>query len=306
MIRYALAVSLIVGTPGIAFSAALRVGAEQQYKMPSEAIARAHDGDTIEIESGTYVDCALVNRNNITIEGVGPNVIMTDKTCRGKAILITNGNNITIRNLTLRNARVPDQNGAGIRGQGGKLTVINSRFINNEDGILVGENSAATLRVIGSEFVDNGKCAKNCAHAIYVGPIAALDVENSRFYDTHEGHSIRSRAARTTVLNCDIEDGPDGTSSYQVDAPNGGTVRIEGNKMEKGPHAQNWGTAISIGEGGVMYQSDGIVIVNNTLINDTGHDTVFVRNITATPAQLSGNVFRGGKVTPLAGDGTVR
>ena len=42
------------------------------------------------------------------------------------------------------------------------------------------------------------------------------------------------------------------------------------------------------------------------LINETGHETTFVRNITATPAQLSSNVFKGGQVIPLAGDGTVR
>jgi hypothetical protein len=298
-----LAAALLVASFGTASAATLRVGAQQQYKLPSEAIAHAHDGDTIAIEPGSYIDCALVRQNNLTIEGTGPGVVMTDQVCRGKAILITNGNNITIRNVTLQRARVPDQNGAGIRGQGGNLTVVNARFINNENGILVAPNPAATVRVIGSEFVDNGTCAGACAHGIYAGFIGALEVENSRFFDTHEGHSIKSRAARTTVLHCDIQDGPNGTSSYQVDVPNGGTVRIEDNKMQKGPHAQNHGTAIAIGEGGVKHPSDGIIIHNNTLINDTGFETTFVRNITATPAQLSGNVFKGGNVIPLKGDG---
>ncbi len=303
-----LAAALLFSGFSAASAETLRVGAEQEYKMPSQALARAHDGDTIAIEPGTYFDCSLVNQNNLTIEGTGPGVVMTDKTCRGKAILITNGNDITIRNLTLQRARVPDQNGAGIRGQGGNLTVVNSRFLDNEDGILAAEKPTAAIRVIGSEFVGNGKCSGRggCAHGIYVGSVASLDVENSRFLDTHAGHNIKSNAASTTVLNCEIEDGPNGTSSYQIDVPNGGTVRIEGNKLEKGPHAQNYATAIMIGEGGVTHPSDGLIIRNNTLINDTGHETTFVHNITATPAQLSSNVFRGGKVTPLAGDGTVR
>jgi hypothetical protein len=298
---------LLFASFSIASAETLRVGAEQGYKMPSQALARAHDGDTIAIDPGTYFDCSLVSQNNITIEGTGPGVVMTDKVCRGKAILITNGNNITIRNLTLQRARVPDQNGAGIRGQGGNLTVIDSRFLDNEDGILVAPHPGAAVRVIGSEFAANGKCSGHgCAHGIYVGSIGSLDIENSRFFDTHAGHNIKSDAANTTVLNCDIEDGANGTSSYQVDVPMGGTVRIEGNKMEKGPHAQNWAFAIVIGEEGVSHPSDGIIIRNNTLINDTGHETTFVHNITATPAQLSSNVFRGGKVIPLAGDGMVR
>jgi hypothetical protein len=292
---------------GAASAETLTVGPGQEYKMPSQALFRAHDGDTIAIAPGTYFDCSLVNQNNLTIEGTGPGAVMTDKTCRGKAILITNGNNITIRNLTLQRARVPDQNGAGIRGQGGNLTIVNVRFLDNEDGMLVAPNPAAVVRIIGSEFVGNGKCSpEGCAHGVYVGSIAALDVENSRFFDTHVGHSIKSDAASTTVLNCDIEDGADGTSSYQIDVPNGGTVRIEGNKLEKGPHAQNWANSIMIGEEGVSHPSDGIVIRNNMLINNTGHQTVFVHNITATPAQLSSNVFKGGKVIPLMGDGTVR
>jgi hypothetical protein len=294
-----LAAVLLLGPFGIASAKTLRVGAEQQYKMPSEAMAHAHDGDTVAIEPGTYFDCALVNQNDITIEGTGPGVVMTDKVCRGKAILITNGNDISIRNLTLQRARVLDQNGAGIRGQGGNLTIVNVRFLDSEDGMLVASNPAAVVRIIGSEFVGNGKCSpEGCAHAVYVGSMAALDVENSHFFDTHVGHNIKSAAASTTVLNCDIEDGADGTSSYQIDVPNGGTVRIEDNRMEKGPRAQNR-TAISIGEGEVIYPSQGIVVRNNTLINDTGLDATFVRNFTATPVHLSGNVFKGGKVIPL-------
>ena len=142
-----LATTLVLASFATAPAATLRVGAEQPYKLPSEAIARAHDGDTVAIEPGTYIDCAVVRQSDITIEGTGPGAVMTDKTCRGKAILITNGNNITIRNLTLQRARVPDQNGAGIRGQGGNLTVVNTRFLHDEDGMLVSQNPAATVRI---------------------------------------------------------------------------------------------------------------------------------------------------------------
>ena len=43
------------------------------------------------------------------------------------------GSDITIRNLTFQRARVPDKNGAGIRAEGGNLTIEHSRFLNNEN-----------------------------------------------------------------------------------------------------------------------------------------------------------------------------
>jgi hypothetical protein len=295
---------LLVASFGAASAETLMVGAGQRYSMPSQAIAAAHDGDTIQIAPATYFDCAIIGQSHLVIEGTGPNVVLTDRACNGKALLVTNGDDITIRNLTLQRVRVPDENGAGIRAQGGNLTVENTRFINDQDGILAADNPNARIRIIGSQFANNGGCFPDgvCAHALYVSHIGALRVENSRFYGHHGGHSIKSRALKTEVLNCDIEDGPDGSSSYLIDIPNGGTTIVIGNTLQKGPKSENWGTAIPIGEEGVTQPTDELVFKNNTLTNDTGHMTTFVRNLTATPAQLSGNVFKGGKVVPLQGD----
>jgi hypothetical protein len=116
----------------------LHVGPGQTYATPSAAIADASDGDTILIAPGQYFDCATVPQNHLTIAGVGDaaSVVLTDKTCQGKALLVTTGTNITVRNLTLTRARVPDGNGAGIRVEGPDLTVDGVDFINNQDGIL--------------------------------------------------------------------------------------------------------------------------------------------------------------------------
>ena len=188
------------------------------------------------------------------------------------------------------------------------MTVEDTRFINNQMGILAGGNPQTTIRVIRSSFIKNGVCEGNgcAAHAVYVGPLAELDVEQSRFLGTQNGHNIQSRAAMTRVINCDIQDGPDGTSSYQINIPTGGSLIAERNTLEKGPRSQNWGASISIGQGGVRQPTNEIRISDNVLINNTGHQTTFVRNLTATSAQLSDNTFRGGPVRPLQGDGSVR
>jgi hypothetical protein len=283
----------------------LQVGPDQAYKAPSAAIAAAHDGDVVDVAPGQYYDCAVIGQNNLTLQGTGPNAVMTDKTCQGKALLVIDGANVTIRNLTLQRARVPDQNGAGIRAEGGSLTVENTRFINDQNGILGADSPNAVIRVSGSTFEDNGVCGGSCAHAIYIGHFKLLRVEHSHFLRTHDGHSIKSRASRTEVVDNDIADGPDGTSSYLIDIPNGGSALIEGNRLEKGPHTGNPANTIMIGEEGVDRPTDSLIVRDNHFTNDQARSTTFVTNITATPVQLSGNVFQG-QVRPLAGDGSLR
>ena len=308
--RLILALALLAtGAAGRAGAATLSVGPGQAYALPRQAIAAARDGDTVAIAPGTYADCAIVRRNRLTIEGTGPGVVLAGRSCAGKGILIVDANDVTVKDLTLQGARVPDGNGSGIRAEGGgTLTVEGVRFVDNQDGILAAANPRAVLRVLDSRFVGNGSCANagGCAHAIYAGAIGVLDVERSRFRDTREGHSIKSRAARTVVKDCTIADGAEGTSSYQIDVPNGGDVLIEGNRLEKGPKSQNRRNAIMIGEEGVTHPTKSLVVKDNTLVNDTGGPTVFVHNETARAAVLSRNVFKGGVVVAWVGPGRVR
>jgi pectate lyase len=49
-------------------------------------------------------DCAFLRKDNLTIEGAAPGAVLTDTTCAGKALLVVDGNNITVRNLTLQRA----------------------------------------------------------------------------------------------------------------------------------------------------------------------------------------------------------
>jgi hypothetical protein len=82
-----------------------------------------------------------------------------------------------------------------------------------------------------------------------------LRVENSHFSNsnTRQGHSIKSRALSTEVIGCTITDGPDGTSSYLIEAPNGGALIVRGNSLEKGPKSENHKAAIAIGAEGVTH-----------------------------------------------------
>ena len=286
----------------------LEVGADKEYKLPSAAAAAAKDGDTIAIQPGEYFDCATLNRNKLTMQGVGPadKVILTDKVCGGKGMLITTGNGITIQNLTLTRARVPDGNGAGIRNEAPDLTIEGVRFINNQNGILSTPANPGTITIKDSVFDRNGNCNNGggCAHGLYVGATTLLHIERTKFSGTKQGHHIKSRAMRTEIIGCTIEDGEAGTASYLIEAPVGGSLVVRDSTLQKGAEAENHSAAIVIGSEGVSQPTREILIENNTFRNDGGWTTYFVNNLTATDAMLRGNKLSG-NVRPLNGDGKV-
>jgi hypothetical protein len=185
-------------------------------------------------------------------------------------------------------------NGAGIRAAGANLTVEQSAFLHNENGILAGGGPGSVLRITDSTFIGNGSCIDACAHGVYAGaPIALLTIDRCVFLDTRTAHHIKSRARNTMVRNSRIEDGAEGTSSYLIDVPNGGNVLIQGNVMEKGPHSENPATAISIGEEGVKNPTGVLIVRDNTFRNDLPQRTVFVRNGTGVEVEMAGNTIAG-------------
>ena len=277
----------------------LQVGPDAAYTRPSAAIAAAADGDTVEIAPGRYEDCAVVHQNRLVLEGSGPGVVLAGPVCQDKALLVVAGTTVTLRRLTLEGARAPDGNGAGVRAEGGDVLIADSRFLDNQNGILTGANPDATVTVEDSDFIGNGACLQACAHGIYAGRIGRLVVRRTRFLATRQGHAIKSRALVTEVEDSDIRDGPTGTGSYLVDVPQGGDILIARNRMEKGPHSGNPLTAIMIGEEGPELPTPSIVVRDNCFANRQSRRTTFVRNFTATPARLSGNRSIG-PVRPLA------
>ncbi len=285
----------------------LEVGPGHAYAEPAAAAAALSDGDVLRIFPGRYDSCAVLRADGLTVEGVGDPeaVVLTTAICQGKAILVAAGHGLVLRNLTLAEAKVPAGNGAGLRAESGPITVDGVRFIDDQDGILTASAPGMVLTVRGSLFAHDGACVQACAHAIYAGHIAQLSVSASVFRDTQAGHAIKSRAARTEVAGCDIADGPRGTGSYLIEAPNGGAVVIRGNTLEKGAHAGNK-AAIAIGMEGIDQRTPAPLIDANSFRNESARLMVFVRNGSSAPAALHGNVLTGGPITPLTGPGTVQ
>lgn len=272
----------------------LRVGPKRRLRLPSHAARIARDGDHIRIDAAEYRDCAVWRAHNLILEGVGGSAHVRDKSCHGKGIWIVLGDNTTIVNIEFSGADVPDNNGAGVKFQGGGLLAVrNSYFHDNENGIQGGTKPQAKVLISKSRFERNGKCAPICAHGVYIGKIRSLRVIGSVFVGQRAGHHIKSRARYTEIVGNRIRDGAKGTASFAINLPNGGTAVIRHNSVQKGPRAQNHTAMIAIGEEGAKNPSQGIRIENNVFRNDNPKLKQFIWNRSLQPVTLRGNRFSG-------------
>jgi len=262
-----------------ASAAILRVGPQERITRIADAARLAQDGDTVHILPGTYKgDVAVWLQKRLTIEGIGPRpVLLADgKSAEGKAIWVIRNGQFDIRNIEFRGARVPDQNGAGIRLEHGNLSVRNSVFIDNQNGILTANFADAQLTIQDSLFAQAPQQAQSLPHLLYVGRIAQVTITGSRFHGGYRGHLIKSRARRTDIRYNLIVDGDQGQASYEVDLPNGGHATLVGNIVGQSALTQN-PVVVSYGAEGAIWPDNTLFLSHNTLISQYPKGAWFLR-----------------------------
>jgi hypothetical protein len=302
-----LALLFLAAGPALpAGAATLRVGPGERFAAPSAAAAAARPGDRILIRPGTYRDCAVWRAPDLSIEAEGGPVVITGPVCGDKALFVVAAPRITISGLTFRGAVAPAGNGAGIRAEGGDLTIRRTRFEENQTGILTATSiPAATVVIEESAFIGNGAWTGACGHGLYANALALLAIRRSRFEATRVCHHVKSRALRTEITDSEILDGAEDMASYQVDIPNGGDLLLARTALRKGPRSGNMRASVVIGAEGRLHPTRELRIEGNRFENLLPRGTVFVRNMTETPAVLAGNRLSG-RVIPLEGPGTAR
>ena len=270
--------------------AILQVGAGLAYQHIADAVAAAKDGDVVQVQAGTYSNDFPRVVSSITLQAVGGvvNMVANIDPPNGKGI-IDQYADLVVDGFAFFGAEVPDNNGAGIRSNNGSLTVRNSLFMNNQNGILAGADPAATIDIENSEFAHNG-AGDGYSHNIYVGAVKQFTVNNSYFHDAVVGHEIKSRAHNTTITNSRIIDGPSATASYNIDLPNGGNATITGNTIEKGPLAQNQ-ASIHYGGEAAPWAGSQLTISNNTIVNDRDVVIGLLNHTTITPTVTGNQLF---------------
>lgn len=270
--------------------ATLNVGTGQTYTTIAAAAAAAQDGDTVLVQAGTYVNDFVHVASRITLQSVGGmvNMVATIQPSNGKGILDTYADT-TVDGFSFSGAAVRDMNGAGIRSNAGDLTVRNSVFFDNQDGILAtGSNNVITIT--GSEFSHNG-AGDGYSHNIYVNKAKSLVIDNSYFHDSVVGHEIKSRALSTTITNSRIMDNAGGSGSYSVDLPNGGVATIRDTVIEKGPNTENQ-AIVHFGGESAPYAGSSLTMTGNTIVNDRATVTGLF-NQAGSPVTFTGNTLYG-------------
>jgi len=295
------AVTVAGGTASHDFAPArlLTVGPGKMYPTVLAAAAAVQAGDVIEIDAGQYDDNIVVWRaNNITLRGVGGKAHMhatklipysgTDLE-NGKGIWVTVGSNIKVENVEFSNAAVDDKNGAGIRAEGANLTVCNSYFHDNENGILGG---FGTVLIEYSEFAFNGGCVPTfgCSHNLYIANIDKLVFQYNYSHHANIGHLLKSRAKENHILYNRLT-GETGTASYEVDIPDGGLTYLIGNLIQQGTLTDN-STMVSYAAESAGNPVQQLYAVNNTLVNENGAGT-FMAIRAGSTAQVTNNLFAG-------------
>jgi hypothetical protein len=153
-----------------------------------------------------------------------------------------------------------------VRLEGGKLTVRNCHFRDNEHGLSTNNDAESELTIEASSFGMAPRVEGGLPHLLTVGRIARLTVSGSRFQQGFEGHLIRSRARETTLRYNMIHAGPGGGASYEVDLPNGGLATLVGNVIGQGRNTQN-PVVVAYGTEGMAWERNRLVLAHNTLLN---------------------------------------
>lgn len=272
-----------------------QVGPGQTYTMPSQVTGLVNDGDTVDIETGTYLsDVAPWTANNLLLRGVGGFAHMESNgfAWADKAIWVIQGNNTTVEWIEFSECAVPDQNGAGIRQEGLNLTVRHCWFHNNENGILAGELHPSTIRIEHSEFGHNGY-GDGFSHNLYIGNVDSLIFRYNYSHHAHVGHELKSRAWVNMIEYNRFSNEADGDASREVDLPNGGPSFLIGNVIQQGPQGQN-SNLVGYGlEGLTNPGAHQLFAINNTLVNEKNTGSFFQTNANVL-LKAYNNILAGG------------
>lgn len=283
--------------PPTATAITLHVGPGKSYPTVRAAAEAALPGDVVLIDAGVYSgDVATWKADNVTVRAVGGRAHLKADGAQegGKAIWVVQGRNFTAEGIEFSGAKVPDENGAGIRSEtNGTLILRDCYFHDNEEGILGGADSM----VIENCVFDRNGAGDGKSHNIYASG-RSFTLRGSTTKRAIIGHNVKTRAKNNYILYNRIQDEASGTTSYEVDVPDCGRTYLIGNVIEQGPKSENQ-TIISYGAESASNPQD-LYVVNNTIVNDHPNGGTFLQIREGSRALIINNIFYG-PGTPWAG-----
>jgi hypothetical protein len=181
---------------------------------------------------------AVVNVAGSTVTGAGSAKPKITGVQQDKGVIVAY-QSVTLNNLELSGASVSDLNGAGIRHQGGNMSVQNCSLHHNQDGFLSDNGNtlvAGSVSIVNCDVFENGTARDGQCHGVYIGRWNYAEVINSRFYDNHIGHHLKIRAALGLVDGCILGSTDTGDESFCLDLPTGGEYTVQNCTLHHGPN----------------------------------------------------------------------
>lgn len=287
----------------------LMIGAAGAHAAPGnsawlvEEINAAKAGAVIDVPAGDYDLTDFKIYRSITLKGSADGkTVLRSAAVTDKGVLVPlTGVDLRVENITFSGTKSWSRNGAGIRHEGRNLTIVNCRFIGNEDGVLSTGDKDGVITIERSLFHDNG-FGDGQSHAIYVDGAALVDVRDSKFVSTRIGHHLKSLSRKTIVRNTTFDDGH-GRGSYAIDASRGGALIAENNVFIQASDAENYAVVnYDLTRGGA---ADGLTLTGNKIVNRF-RGGVFLRNDTKLAPVMADNEIEnlGGKAMALTNPGS--
>jgi hypothetical protein len=280
-------------------SAPFTVGDEGYRTLDDALMANRGRDFTVTIAPGTYRECATQQAGRVVFKAAEPGTAIFDGVaCGDKAALVLRGEASVVDGVVFRNMRVPDGNGAGIRIEMGDLTVVNSMFLDSQEGILGGPEGRRRVVVDRSTFSGLGQCheSEDCAHSIYLGSEGSVTVTNSRFERGRGGHYLKLRVPTVSVTDNSFDDSAGSRTNYAIDLPEGATGLIARNAFVQGTNKENWTGVIAVAAEQRKYRSAGLRIEGNEarLAPGQSRSPAFVANASGERLAIGANTLGAG------------
>lgn len=292
-----LALALLGAAPASAPFTVVETG--QTFGNLQDAVRAVGNGrGTILIAPGTYRECAVQEAGAITFKAAQPGTAIFEKeTCEDKAALVLRGHGSTVDGLVFRGYSVNDGNGAGIRTETGDLNVVNSMFLDSQEGILGGSPDVQKISIDRSTFSGLGQCdqSENCAHSLYLINKGSVVITRSRFERGQGGHYVKLRTPNVRILDSSFDDSAGHNTNYMIDLCEGGTGLIARNIFVQGADKENGSGLIVIAAESRTYSSAGLRIEDNqaSMAPGAGGNPAFVADLSHQQLALGQNKLSG-------------
>ena len=208
---------------------ALCVGKGQTYPTLTAALAKAHEGDIIEVVAGVYRETAKIDKERVSVRG---SIGRAHFDCAGlqpvdgAGCLVVAAKGVSFQDLEITGAEAPQGHAACIAV--GETYGVEMRDVichGSQSGLIV---NGGTILIEQSEFYDNAT-GPDEHNVLFAGNCDAT-IRSSIFRDSKHGDELTSRCART-----EIDDSTFRSTSGErdIDIPDGGDTMIYNTTLEK-------------------------------------------------------------------------